>query len=576
MVRNKIKTGKRQTYSSGSLSNAINACLGELPISISSASRDYGVPRKTLSDHIRRYRNGEKTVYGSLPIFSNEDEQLLAEMALYLCDRGFPVNVAKMCKNAYEFAKGLQRKNRTLKIPASWESNKMAGPDWYFNFRKRHPNISLRKPEGLSAARAAAFNPTRVCEYFDSIKSFMPLNFDPRLIFNIDETGLSSVPSDSSRLIARKGQKTVSKVKIGERGVLTTVIPCISASGDLIPPFVILKGKRMASEFLETVPKDFGISATSSGYVDKDTFIKFLKHFQRHRKSMRVTGTAYMFLDGHVSHSSIEAIEYCLKKNIQLICIPPHTSQRLQPLDTHFNKPLKQKWCELLSEHLAINSLVKINRFEFIKLLHVLWIQMKNRRGLIVDAFKHCGIFPTCNTVISAEYSVNNAFITPPDKSIDRENHQRSAEILKNVVPSPRKEAGKHILRKHVPNICSPEILANKYERQAKFARSRSPLIKSNVKSKMGNKTSTSSTPSTSNGTSKASTSSRPYTLKRTSKDMHCSTFSKLPSKSLRKTNCTVCDIEYGVNDLEWMKCVSCEEWCCELCFETNICANCL
>jgi len=119
MVRNKIKTGKRQTYSSGSLSNAINACLGELPISISSASRDYGVPRKTLSDHIRRYRNGEKTVYGSLPIFSNEDEQLLAEMALYLCDRGFPVNVAKMCKNAYEFAKGLQRKNRTLKIPAS-------------------------------------------------------------------------------------------------------------------------------------------------------------------------------------------------------------------------------------------------------------------------------------------------------------------------------------------------------------------------------------------------------------------------------------------------------------------------
>ena len=95
----------------------------------------------------------------------------------------------------------------------------------------------LRKPEGLSAARA--FNPTRVNKYFQEIKSILPANVDPRLVFNIDETGLSTVPNDSSLVLAHKGQKTVSKIKVGERGVLTTVIPCYPA-----PNRVMLTRKR--------------------------------------------------------------------------------------------------------------------------------------------------------------------------------------------------------------------------------------------------------------------------------------------------------------------------------------------
>nr|CAH7753296.1 unnamed protein product [Callosobruchus chinensis] len=35
-----------------------------------------------------------------------------------------------------------------LKIPQAWEDRKMAGIDWLYGFRKRHPEIRLRVPPG--------------------------------------------------------------------------------------------------------------------------------------------------------------------------------------------------------------------------------------------------------------------------------------------------------------------------------------------------------------------------------------------------------------------------------------------
>ena len=136
----------------------------------------------------------------------------------------------------------------------------------------------------------------------------------------------------------------MSKTQAGERGILTTVIPCISASGNLLPPFLIFKGERMSEKLRKDAPESFGLSCIKFGYIDSATFVKFLHHFCKHREViLGVPQISYIFLDVHASHCSYDALKFCTENAIELICIPPHCSHRLQPLDTHFNMPLRRE-----------------------------------------------------------------------------------------------------------------------------------------------------------------------------------------------------------------------------------------
>jgi hypothetical protein len=45
----------------------------------------------------------------------------------------------------------------------------MAGKDWYNEFIKHHPQLSLRAPEQTSAARSGAFNQQTVSKLFSCL-----------------------------------------------------------------------------------------------------------------------------------------------------------------------------------------------------------------------------------------------------------------------------------------------------------------------------------------------------------------------------------------------------------------------
>lgn len=62
---------------------------------------------------------------------------------------------------AYSYADKLERK-----LPKGWEENKSAGLDWMKGFMRRHPQLSLRKPENTSLARIINFNEQNVNAFF--------------------------------------------------------------------------------------------------------------------------------------------------------------------------------------------------------------------------------------------------------------------------------------------------------------------------------------------------------------------------------------------------------------------------
>ena len=93
-------------------------------------------------------------------------------------------------------------------------NQRMAGQDWFEGFMSRHPEISIRSPEGMSANRARAFNRMAIGLFFDNMERHMPRN--PCRIFNVDETGVTNV-AKCPKIIAQEGKKRVAAATSAER-----------------------------------------------------------------------------------------------------------------------------------------------------------------------------------------------------------------------------------------------------------------------------------------------------------------------------------------------------------------------
>ena len=59
---------------------------------------------------------------------------------------------------------------------------------------------------------------------------------DPRLIYNVDETGVPTVPTKLPKVLSAKGAKRVAKVVSSERGKTVTLVCSMNAVGNFIPP----------------------------------------------------------------------------------------------------------------------------------------------------------------------------------------------------------------------------------------------------------------------------------------------------------------------------------------------------
>ena len=100
---------------------------------------------------------------------------------------------------------------------------------------KRNETVSLRKPKATSIGRGIGFNRVSIGMFFANLEALlMKHKFGPAQIYNLDESGISTIQTPDKVIIKQVGQITSA-----ERGVLVTMCACINATGNTIPPIFI-------------------------------------------------------------------------------------------------------------------------------------------------------------------------------------------------------------------------------------------------------------------------------------------------------------------------------------------------
>lgn len=269
-------------------------------------------------------------------MFNSDQEKNLEEYLKKASDIYYGLSPKEVRAFAYEYAAALK-----IKYPKSWEKNKLAGEDWFSSYLKRHAELSIRKPEATSLARASSFNKINVNAFFENLKTVLDrLQLGPGDIWNMDETGVTTVQKPD-RIVARRGYKQIGRIVSAERGTLVTMALAISATGNSIPPFFVFPRVHFRDHFLNNAPPGSSGDANPSGWMKAEQFLKFVQHFVKHSKTSK-DKPALLLLDNHDSHLSIEALNYCKDNGVTVLSFPPHCSHKLQPLDRSVYGPFKK------------------------------------------------------------------------------------------------------------------------------------------------------------------------------------------------------------------------------------------
>jgi hypothetical protein len=69
-----------------------------------------------------------------------------------------------------------------------------------------------------------------------------------------------------------------------------------------------------------------------------------LQHFIQHTEARTVGSHRLLVIDGHESHQSLAFQDLCEENIIIALCMPPHSSHILQPLDVGCFAPLKHAY----------------------------------------------------------------------------------------------------------------------------------------------------------------------------------------------------------------------------------------
>ncbi|CAF3877399.1 unnamed protein product [Rotaria sp. Silwood2] len=235
--------------------------------SIRESAIRYGVPYSTLNLHINNEVSHDRV--GRPTKFSQEEEDHLEKAALILQSWGVPLTIDEFLKLSKQYALSLNKIHLFSSGTPTY--------DWLYSFLNRHNNLILKKSYPLEKKRAA-LTCEQVDNWFQLLNKIIQENDladRPAQIFNSDESGMSDNIS-YSKVIVHRYTSNAYRIQGGTGGrSYISVMFCGSATGLLLPPFVIYKSKRLLDEWCIGGPTDIGYDCSEKFLKDEYTRTNF-------------------------------------------------------------------------------------------------------------------------------------------------------------------------------------------------------------------------------------------------------------------------------------------------------------
>ncbi|XP_076049622.1 uncharacterized protein LOC143030355 [Oratosquilla oratoria] len=384
--------------------------------SIKAAAEEFSVKKTTLVDAFNRSKKlSDGITYVPLQphgnrVFTPQQELHIVEYTLHAARIFYGLSMNEVRRMVYQYAKACGSQT----IPDAWEKDRMATRDWYYSFMDRHPNLVLKAPEGMSIARIVAFNKVNVETFFRAYTLAMEkYEFTPDRIYNLDESSLSTV-MEPVKVACARVQPVASQVT-QERGDTMTFVGIINAVGQSIPPVFIIPRCRWNPAFMRnTILGSIGI-LHPNGWMNGECFVQTLQHL--HEKSgCCVENKILLIMDNAECHMNIHVMEFAIKHGIVIVTLPPHTTDKLQPLDVSVFGPFKTFLRGLLNDHSLMHPNEHITVHQLPEFASKAWIKAINPSN-ILDGFRLTGIWPINHNIFPDDAFVGAQVtkrLTPP------------------------------------------------------------------------------------------------------------------------------------------------------------------
>ncbi|KAK2470259.1 hypothetical protein H9L39_17876 [Fusarium oxysporum f. sp. albedinis] len=187
--------------------------------------------------------------------------------------------------------------------------------------------------------------------------------------YNVDEVGMMEGIGLNCLFLGYKDKKSVLIRQPGPRSWIT-ILECISATGKVLRPLLIFKGKTVQQQhFPENLDflEDWGFTSSEKGWTNNHIALIWLKMvFIPSTKLENPKEPRLLILDGHGSHMTKDFLFECCNNNIFVLFLPAHSSYVLQPLDVAVFGPLKRAYRKFLSDLASIADSSPIGKITFL------------------------------------------------------------------------------------------------------------------------------------------------------------------------------------------------------------------
>ncbi|XP_050293763.1 uncharacterized protein LOC126734264 [Anthonomus grandis grandis] len=193
------------------------------------------------------------------------------------------------------------------------------------------------------------------------------------------------------KVVGKKGKKQIGVITSAERGSLLTTVMCFSATGVYIAPFIIFPRKNMKMELINGTGSKYACHI--SGWIQQEIFVEWFRHFINLTKPSS-DDPVVLILDGHYSHTkNLEVITVARENYVHIICLPLHSTHRMQPLDVAFMSPFKTYYTQEITNWLRLNPGRVVTGYQIGELLGKAYIKAATM-DTAINGFRKTGMFP--------------------------------------------------------------------------------------------------------------------------------------------------------------------------------------